>query len=258
MQRSGRPVWIDGYENVAASIRALVREVGVRAAVGVPIVVDGRVWGLAAVGSVRPGPMPADTEVRISRFAELIATAVTAGYRDEQNRQLLAQVSRRSTLIDGLLEGRSFDEWSLREVAGCLRLPISGPYVVVAAQAPGRGDAPLPEIESKLRSLDISSVWRLLPDVQVGIAHVTSDQQLDLVVALLARMTTTPVGVSAAFEDLRETPRALHVARVMLRGPTDSTSSVAAFDGSIHPGHRRGERPGGDDQNGRRCFALFW
>jgi sugar diacid utilization regulator len=177
--------------------------------------------------------MPADTEVRISRFAELIATAVTAGYRDEQNRQLLAQVSLRSTLIDGLLEGRSFDEWSLREVAGCLRLPISGPYVVVAAQAPGRVDAPLPEIESKLRSLDISSVWRVLPDVQVGIAHVTSDQQLDLVVALLARMTTTPVGVSAAFEDLRETPRALHVARVMLRGPTDSTSSVAAFDGSI-------------------------
>jgi sugar diacid utilization regulator len=41
------------------------------------------------------------------------------------------------------------------------------------------------------------------------------------------------VGVSAAFKDLRETPRALHFARVMLRGPTDSTSSVAVFDGSI-------------------------
>jgi sugar diacid utilization regulator len=46
-------------------------------------------------------------------------------------------------------------------------------------------------------------------------------------------MTTVRVGVSAAFEDLRDTPRALHVARVMLRGPTDSTSSVAVFDGSI-------------------------
>ena len=71
---------------------------GVRAAVAVPIIVDGRVWGLAAVGSVRPGPMPADTEVRISRFAELIATAVVAGYRDEQNRQLLTEASRRSNL----------------------------------------------------------------------------------------------------------------------------------------------------------------
>jgi hypothetical protein len=30
----------------------------------------------AAVGSVRPGPTPADAELRIGRFAELIANAV--------------------------------------------------------------------------------------------------------------------------------------------------------------------------------------
>ena len=233
VQRSGRPARIDSYDNVAGPIAARVRAVGVRAAVGVPIIVDGRVWGLAAVGSLQPGPMPADTEVRIGRFAELIATAVVAGYRDEQKRQLLAEGSQRLSLVDALLEGRAFDEWSLREVAGHLRLPINGPFVVVAAQVPTVGDEPLPEIESKLRSLDIFSAWRLLPDVQVGIVHVTSDQKLDRVVALMSRMTTARVGVSAAFEDLRDTPRALHVARVMLRGPTDSASSVAVFDGSI-------------------------
>ena len=179
------------------------------------------------------GPMPADTEVHISRFAELIATALVAGYRDEQKRQLLAEASGRSDLIDALLEGRAFDEWSLRDLAGQLRLPINGPFVVIAAQRPSVGDEPLPEIESKLRSLDIFSAWRLLPDLQVGIVHVASDQKLDRVVALMSRMTTVRVGVSAAFKDLRDTPRALHVARVMLRGPTDSTSSVAVFDGSI-------------------------
>jgi sugar diacid utilization regulator len=233
VQRSGRPARIDSYDNVAGPIAARVRAVGVRAAVGVPIIVDGRVWGLAAVGSVQPGPMPADTEVRISGFAELIATAVVAGYRDEQKRQLLAEGSERLSLVDALLEGRAFDDWSLREVAGRLRLPINGPFVVVAAQAPTVGDEPLREIESKLRSLDIFSVWRLLPDVQVGVMHVKSDQKFDVVVALLSRTTTARVGVSAAFGDLRDTPRALHVARVMLRGPTDSTSSVAVFDGSI-------------------------
>jgi sugar diacid utilization regulator len=233
VQRSGRPARIDSYDNVAGSFAARVRAVGVRAAVAVPVIVDGRVWGLAAVGSMQHGPMPADTEVRIGRFAELIATAVVAGYRDEQKRQLLAEGSRRSNLIDSLLEGRAFDEWGLREVAGCLRLPISGPFVVVAAHVPSAGDRPLPGIESKLRSLDIFSAWRLLPDLQVGIIHVASDRKLDRVVALMARMTTARVGVSAAFGDLRDTPRALHVARVMLRGPTDSTSSVAVFDGSI-------------------------
>ena len=107
VQRSGRPARMDSYDNVAGPIAARVRAVGVRAAVGVPIIVDGRVWGLAAVGSVQPGPMPADTELRISRFAELIATALVAGYRDEQKRQLLAEGSLRSNLIDALLEGRA-------------------------------------------------------------------------------------------------------------------------------------------------------
>jgi sugar diacid utilization regulator len=102
-----------------------------------------------------------------------------------------------------------------------------------AAQVATRGAEPLHEIESKLRSLDIFSVWRLLPDLQVGIVHLDSDQKLDVVIGLVSRMTRVRVGVSAAFGDLRGTRRALHVARVMLRGPTDSTSSVAVFDGSI-------------------------
>jgi sugar diacid utilization regulator len=233
VQLSGRPARIDSYDNVAGSIAACVRAVGVRAAAGVPVIVDGRVWGLAVVGSVEPGPMPADTEARISSFAELVAMALVAGYRDEQKRQLLAEPSRRANLIDALLEGRGFDERCLQEVAGYLRLPVNGPFVVVAAQAPVVGDEPLPEIESKLRSLDIFSAWRLLPDVQVGIVHVNSDQKLAVLVALMSRTTTARVGVSAGYVDLRDTPQALHVARMMLRGPTDSASSVAVFDGSI-------------------------
>jgi len=233
VQRTGRPARMDTLDNATGTLAELVRAIGLRAAVGVPVIIDGRVWGLAAVGSDRPGPMPADTEDHMSHCAELIATALVAGYRDEQKRQLLAEESQRLSLVDALLGGRAFDEWSLREVAGHLRLPINGPFVVIAAHIPNAGDEPLPEIESKLRSLDIFSAWRRLPDLQVGIVHVASDQKLDMVVALMARMTTARVGVSARFEDLRETPRALHVARVMLRGPTDSTSSVAVFDGSI-------------------------
>ena len=113
VQRTGLPARIDSYENIAGSVAARVRAVGVRAAVGVPIIVDGSVWGLAAVGSEEPGPMPADTETRISRFAELIATALVAGYRDEQKRQLLGEASQRPFLIDSLLEGRAIDRWSL-------------------------------------------------------------------------------------------------------------------------------------------------
>jgi sugar diacid utilization regulator len=233
VQRTGRPARIDNYENVAASVAARVREVGVRAAVGVPVIVDGRVWGLAAVGAVGPGPMPADTEARVSRFAELVATALVAVYRDEQRRQLLGESSQRPVLIDSLLEGRLLDDWSVWEAASCLRLPSNGSYVVIAAQAPAAGGEPLVDVESKLRSLDVHSAWRLLPDLQEGIAHVASDQQLDRIVALVSRMAVDSVGVSSRFDDLRDTPNALHFAKVAMRGRANRTAPVAVFDGSI-------------------------
>src|SRR6478672_144501 len=178
--RSGGPARMDSYKNVAGVLAMQVRAAGIRAAVGVPVIVDGRVWGLAAVGSARPSPMPADTEVRISRFAELIASVVVAGYRDEQKRQLLGGASQRPFLIDSLLEGRPVDRWSLWEVASCLRLPASGPFVVMAAEVPAVGRQALPEIESKLRGLDVYSAWRLHPDLQVGIVHVKSERLDDI------------------------------------------------------------------------------
>jgi signal transduction histidine kinase len=44
--------------------------------VAVPIIVDGRVWGAAALGSLRPEPLPPDTEARMGCFADLVATAI--------------------------------------------------------------------------------------------------------------------------------------------------------------------------------------
>jgi hypothetical protein len=236
VQRTGRPARMDSYQNSTGSLAARIRDAGVHVAVGVPVVVDGRVWGLVAVGSVEPEPMPADTEGRIGAFAELIGTVVVAGHRDEQKRRLVAEASQRSSPLDGVIAGRGFGDWSLRDIAGFLRLPTKGPFVVIAAQVSGAGEEPLCEIESKLRSLDISSAWTVAPDLQVGVVRVTSDEKFDAMVALMSRMTTARVGVSAAFDDLRETPTALHVARVMLRGKGDCDSSVAVFDNSILAG----------------------
>jgi hypothetical protein len=232
VHRTGRPARMDSYENAAGSIAALTRAMGLRAAVGMPVVLDGRVWGLAAVGSAEPGPMPADTEARISAFAELVGTALVAGYRDEQRRQMFDDASRRPLLIDSLLEGRVVDDCSLSELAGYLRLPKDGPFVVIAAEVTPGDSEPLPLIEPKLRSMDVYSAWRVLPDWQVGIVHLASEQQLDRVVALVSRTAVGRVGVSAKFNDLRETPQALHFAKVTLRGRPDA-STVAVFDGTI-------------------------
>jgi signal transduction histidine kinase/ketosteroid isomerase-like protein len=53
------------------------RTLAIRSAVGVPIVVDGRVWGAAFAASTREEPFPDDTTARIAGFTELVATAIS-------------------------------------------------------------------------------------------------------------------------------------------------------------------------------------
>jgi sugar diacid utilization regulator len=79
----------------------------------------------------------------------------------------------------------------------------------------------------------VFSAWRLLPDLEVGIAHIASEHQFDRVIALLSRMAVYRVGVSARFDDLRDTPLGLHFAKVSLRGSGKSAPRVAVFDGSM-------------------------
>jgi PucR C-terminal helix-turn-helix domain/GGDEF-like domain len=166
---------------------------------------------------------PTDNDACTGDFAELI----------EHERQLLHEASWCSEEMDSVLQGRTLDPWAAWEAANRLGLPSEGPFVVVAARAPAVGIVALPEIESKLRSLDMYSAWRVLPDLQIGIIYVKSDQQLEKVLALLSRTTTHRVGVSARIDDLCDVPQALHVAKVMLRGSATRSSPVAVFDGSI-------------------------
>ena len=77
------------------------------------------------------------------------------------------------------------------------------------------------------------SAWRLLPDLHVGIVHVKNDKQFEEAIALVSRMTTMRVGVSAKFDGLRDTAQALRYARVMLRGRPEPGLPVSVFDGSV-------------------------
>jgi PAS domain S-box-containing protein len=67
---------MDSHDDAAGSHAARIRELGIRSAVGVPITVDGRLWGAAIVGTWAPEPLPSDTEARIGDFADLVATGI--------------------------------------------------------------------------------------------------------------------------------------------------------------------------------------
>jgi PucR C-terminal helix-turn-helix domain/GGDEF-like domain len=196
-----------------------------------------RVWeAVAAEAATRPG-MNGDAlrtlTAKLLTAQDLFTNAMAAGYRQEQTRRVVDDETQRFMLIDALMHGRLFERCSLWEAADYLRLPSTGPFVVIAADIARSGVDALPDIEAKLRSLDVSSAWQGLPDVQVGIAHVSTDRHLAAAMALVSRVATARVGVSARFDDLRDTARGLRQARVTLRGRADPGSPVSVFDGSI-------------------------
>ncbi|HEX6452663.1 MAG TPA: GAF domain-containing protein [Trebonia sp.] len=75
VSRTGRPGRLDDYGGATGAAAKIAREFGVRASVGVPVSVAGRLWGIITVTSTR-GPLPAGTEARLAAFAELAATAL--------------------------------------------------------------------------------------------------------------------------------------------------------------------------------------
>jgi signal transduction histidine kinase len=74
--RTGCAARRDSHENAPSPDVQYIHELGLSSGVGVPIVVDGRLWGAAIVGSLRPEPLPPDTAPRVGDFADLVATAI--------------------------------------------------------------------------------------------------------------------------------------------------------------------------------------
>jgi signal transduction histidine kinase len=73
--RTGQPARVDDYEQADGPLAELARQLGCRSSAGVPVTVDGRLWGVLGAVS-RSGPLPPGTETRLARFAELVATLV--------------------------------------------------------------------------------------------------------------------------------------------------------------------------------------
>jgi GAF domain-containing protein len=100
--QTGEEVRLDDYGAVSGAMARLVGELGLREAVGAPVSVEGRLWGVMVVASTDEWPLPADTEARLAGFTELAATAIAnaqartelRGFADEQ-----AALRRVATLV---------------------------------------------------------------------------------------------------------------------------------------------------------------
>ena len=73
--QTGQAARLDNYGDDAGEASVWV-SAGLRSAVGVPISVEGRLWGSVVVTSMSDEPLPGDTETRLAGFTELVATAI--------------------------------------------------------------------------------------------------------------------------------------------------------------------------------------
>ena len=198
-----------------------------RAAAGVPlsIVLEAYrvgarfIWEQIASASRTVG---ASSDVVLAAGSELwqvldtYSQELAEGYREEAAARALSAEQQRSALFQALFDGHlaATNPW---EAAQLLGLPQDRPLVVVAGEVPSVGSHALPRIEQALRDSGLSSTWRLLPDVEVGVVCLPRpEEQVDELAEALAACAGGRVGVSPPFSELRDTPSALTLARIAL------------------------------------------
>src|SRR4029450_2317293 len=98
-----RPARIDSFEDVSGDWAARARELGVRAVVGAPIMLEGRLWGVTIAAWRQEGTVPvADAERVLAGFTELVAAAIANAESREELASLAdeqAALRRVATLV---------------------------------------------------------------------------------------------------------------------------------------------------------------
>jgi PAS domain S-box-containing protein len=97
VRRTERPARMTRYDRGDGAIADVSRSIGVGAAVGVPLVLDGRVWGAMIAAWKGEESPPANTEERIAQFAELLVTAMANA---DVRAELIASRARLVTASD--------------------------------------------------------------------------------------------------------------------------------------------------------------
>jgi PucR-like helix-turn-helix protein/diguanylate cyclase with GGDEF domain len=156
--------------------------------------------------------------------------SVTDAYRDAVAERARSDSQTRNALLDVVLRGDLGDGSRLWDSAAALRLPHHGAFVVVAARPPRPAVESIPHAEQALRTRGMRSVWRVEIDAHVGVVVLTPRLGIERLCALLGELATGPVGISARYESLDQTPAALRQARLAYATATPGTHELVRYE----------------------------
>ena len=183
--QTGEPARIDNYGADAGPASAALSAAGIRSAVGSPIIVEDRLWGVM-VAAARDEPLPVETEARLAGFTELVATAIANA---ESKAQLIVSRARIVATADATrhrIERDLHDGAQQRLISLALQLRVAQ-----AAVPPEAG-----ELAARLDSLvtEATSTLDELRELARGIHPVVlAEGGLAAALEVLARRSAVPV-----------------------------------------------------------------
>jgi hypothetical protein len=156
-----------------------------------------------------------DLATRVWEVVDAISAQVAQAYHAAERSLVRADEQRRASLWEGLLQGRAADAGFAYEAGRTLRLPISGPYVVVAAAGPGGADCVEP-LGTALEKLGSASAWQLRADVLVGLVSLPGRDVVKATTAV-GSVLATAAGVSLVVDGLAAVHAAYRQAVLAMR-----------------------------------------
>ena len=106
IRRTGRPARIASYDGLDGEVAEGLRNAGVRAGFGAPIMVNGKLWGAMVIAEAEV-PAPADVEDRLAAFTELEAMAIANAQALEDLTYLASEQMSLRTVATAIAEGTS-------------------------------------------------------------------------------------------------------------------------------------------------------
>jgi len=223
---SGRPARVDRYaDSSSGPLGAVVREAGLRSAVGTPIIVEGRLWGLIAAGSSREQPLPADTEARLASFTELVATAIANA---DSRAELMAS---RARIVAAADETRRRIERDLHDGTQQQLVSLMLDVRAVQAAVPPQ----LAELEGGLSRIAerIAGVFDQVREISHGIhPAILSERGLQAALKALARRSAVPVELGLRVE--RRLPDHVEVAAYYAVSEALANAAKHAHASAVH------------------------
>jgi hypothetical protein len=167
-----------------------------------------------------------DAATTVWRLAGECTDALAIAYRATSTELAVRLEHRRSALLDALFLGTLTDATTLWEVTEALGVPLTGRFLVaVTAAAESAAD-----IQVRLRRRGVRSTWRWQPDALSGLIVLGPTITEAAVLDDLERGAGADMGVSGLFEQLRETPQAMHDARIALTTLSHAAAKVVQYD----------------------------